>query len=106
MHLGDSSKILADVISPIDRRITFWLDAHVNDFGMAVDYDKTPVMKELEIIANHPIKNHTVLIDDIEYCEQFGTSIDEITEVLTAINSEYLIEIQKLKMSVLIAQVQ
>jgi len=56
--LGDSAKLLEVVMKLIDEPVTFWLDAHVGA-------SSTPIMKELEIIKNHPIKNHTILIDDL-----------------------------------------
>lgn len=60
--LGDSGKKLQEVIWNIDEPITFWLDGHAHGAGKA---DKeTPIIEELAIIAQHPIKTHTLLIDD------------------------------------------
>lgn len=53
---GDSGQILWEVIRDIDTPITFWLDGHE---------PKTPILEELAAIRRHPIKTHTILIDDI-----------------------------------------
>lgn len=49
---GDSAVILHDTIKAIDEQIIFWLDAHF-------DFDGTwcPLLKELDQIAKHHIKN-------------------------------------------------
>lgn len=64
---GDSSKDLWKMIEDIDEPITFWLDAHVcparEDGGK-----NCPLIEELEQIKWHPIKNHTILIDDMHCC--------------------------------------
>ena len=57
LYEGSSSERIGEMLEQIDSPILFWLDAH---FG-----DGTPVWKELEAIKNHPIKTHTILIDDI-----------------------------------------
>jgi hypothetical protein len=56
--LGDSVTFLKALMKVIDEPVTFWLDAHVGA-------ESTPIMEELEIIKNHPIKTHTILIDDM-----------------------------------------
>ena len=53
--LGDSAKQLGLLLKRINSPATFWLDAHTPD---------CPLMTELEDIKNHPVKTHTILIDD------------------------------------------
>ncbi len=64
IHLGDSTTVLPKVIESINEPILFWLDAHyfggVTAFGM----EETPILKELQAIFQHPVKNHIILIDD------------------------------------------
>ncbi len=60
---GDSGSILYDVIKDIDAPITFWLDA--TDGTQELKAENTPIMRELDAIKQHHIKNHTLLIDDI-----------------------------------------
>jgi hypothetical protein len=57
LHLGSTSEKLEEILAEIDSPSFFWLDAHIDNCG--------PTYKELEIINNHHIKNHTILIDDI-----------------------------------------
>ena len=60
---GDSGSILYDVIKDIDAPITFWLDA--SDGTQELKAENIPIMRELEAIKRHHIKNHTLLIDDV-----------------------------------------
>lgn len=64
---GDSGKAMWDVIRDIDRPITFWLDGHYSE-GITARGDKNaPLLEELDAIARHPIRTHTVLIDDVRF---------------------------------------
>jgi len=63
---GKSEDILWPIIENIHSSITFWLDAHLKpDVNI-----EPPLVKELEIISRHPIKNHIILIDDIRQMGQ------------------------------------
>jgi len=96
IHHKDSSTQLWDVISEIDKPITFWLDAH-NGFPdpNAHEVKNTCILDELEQIKNHPIKTHTILIDDLHCC---GTiyfdyiKVGELVQKLFEINPNYSIE--------------
>jgi hypothetical protein len=64
LYHGDSAKGLWNMIKDIDRPATFWLDAHV--YPPRKDGGKNcPLIEELEQISWHPIKTHTILIDDM-----------------------------------------
>lgn len=70
VHIGTSRKILKDLISNIDSKITFYLDAHDLDYEGTKKFefesvDNCPVIEELNIIKEHKIKEHTIIIDDI-----------------------------------------
>jgi hypothetical protein len=56
--LGDSGEKLATVMELINEPVTLWLDGHIGA-------ESTPIMKELEILKNHSVKTHTILIDDL-----------------------------------------
>lgn len=77
------------VINSIDKAVTIFLSNHY--FGIK----QTPVntiLQELDIIKNHPIKNHTILIDDIHYAGMpaFGNiTLDDIKNKLLKINPGY-----------------
>lgn len=83
IFLGDSGKILWDVIKDITEPITFWLDGHGAD---------TPLLQELEQIKWHPIKTHTILIDDL-HCAGgplFGfITVDMIIAKVKEVNPDY-----------------
>ncbi|MFN4174812.1 MAG: hypothetical protein ACK4HV_06900 [Parachlamydiaceae bacterium] len=94
LYLKDSSYQLWEVIEKIDEPITFWLDAH-NGFPDPFSKEKnTPLLEELEQIKWHPIKTHTILIDDLHCCGtllfDYLTREDIIRKVLE-INPNYKI---------------
>ncbi|AOY81589.1 hypothetical protein BJP36_18375 [Moorena producens JHB] len=105
--LGDSLSCLAEVIQTIDRPITFWLDAHET---LGYQGKKScPLYEELDAIANHPIKNHTILIDDLRLLSKqgWGESVvkDDIIEKLKQINHNYSLSYEngKIENDVLVA---
>jgi hypothetical protein len=85
---GDSSLVLGEIINMIPVNITFWLDGH--------DEDAYPVLAELEAIKNHPIKTHTILIDDLRMFDEkkHGLSIEIIKKKILEINSDYKISFE------------
>jgi hypothetical protein len=61
---GDSGQVLSGLIGNLPRPTLFWLDGHFSaDITARGDKD-TPILKELESIACHPVKRHVILIDD------------------------------------------
>lgn len=83
VHL-DTLKFLSAILPTIDEPVTFWLDAHKGN-------GKSPLLQELEIIRNHSIKTHTILMDDLRDWNLKKTKFD--TEILKKyclrINSQY-----------------
>jgi hypothetical protein len=68
MFQGDSAEILWDVIKGINEPITFWLDSHwMMIEGTEPGKNPWPLFEELQHIKRHPIKNHTIIIDDMWY---------------------------------------
>lgn len=100
LHLGNSSTDLWKIIADIDTPITFWLDAHnaSPNPNAPSTVKNTPLLEELEQIKKHPIKTHTILIDDLHCC---GTlyfdfiSLQEIIKKVHEINPNYTIEFIK-----------
>lgn len=87
LYHGKSKDKLSEMIEDINYPCTFWLDAH--------DRGSCPILKELEIIKNHPIKSHTILIDDMEsfrigWLE--GIQIEDLEEKIYEINPNYNIQ--------------
>lgn len=61
---GDSNQILPEILTAINTPCLFWLDAHYSGGTTARGDLETPVIQELELILNHPVKTHVILIDD------------------------------------------
>jgi hypothetical protein len=95
---GDTFKIFKDVISKVDAPATFWLDAHWD--GDVLGEYKCPLPFELEALLSHPIKTHTLLVDDRRLFGQIGSSwgedLDEelLIEAMTDINNDYKISFE------------
>lgn len=92
--LGDSGKILGDVIAKLDKPITFWLDGH-NGTPDPKGGKNTPLLDELEQIKHHPIKTHTIIIDDMHCCETIlfdYMTREQIAAKILEINPDYTIE--------------
>lgn len=90
---GDSSEELVRLLPHIDAPATFWLDAHFER-----NKPKCPLYDELDAIASHPIKTHTIMIDDMRVIgkEVWGKKVskDLIIEKLLVINKEYRISFE------------
>jgi hypothetical protein len=90
MILGDSRKVLGALISIIDEPITFWLDAHI---GSA---DPT-ILTELETIKKHPVKTHSILIDDMRMWKKkvHGFVAEDLKAKLLEVNPNYNIAFEE-----------
>lgn len=90
---GDSYKVLPTLLNSINQPVTFWLDGHHSCGDTALGDYWAPLIKELEAICNHPIKNHTILVDDMRCWENYnpvhGFSKDDIVSKLMEINEKY-----------------
>lgn len=108
---GDSALHLWDVIKHITEPVTFFLDSHSqlleDEPPIANPF---PLLKELEQINYHPVRSHTIIIDDILYMthpEVTGWSKARIENILYQINSKYTIEYvaNPVKSNLLIARI-
>jgi len=101
---GDSGKLLPDVLKNIHEPCIFWLDVHYSsEFWMGDQYIKTakgeketPVLEELESILSHPIKKHTILIDDARCFNGKGDypKIKEIKKQIENTASNYRVKVK------------
>jgi len=96
LYHGNSAELLEGILSKIKYPCTFWLDAHY--CGDVSGNKGVPLMDELKIIAKHPIKTHTILIDDMRLIREkeaewldFPYCICDIEELIYAINPKYKI---------------
>jgi hypothetical protein len=90
-----------DEIKEINESITFWLDGHYSSGNTAYDMTQYyPLLKELDAISKHHIKNHTICIDDRRLMKKtdentpdnIGVTENEVIEALLKINPKYKIE--------------
>ncbi len=100
LYHGKSVDILPKILKHINKRCTFWLDAHYCGEPTAGKGKGIPLMDELKIIAKHPIKNHIVMIDDIrlirdkemdEEWKHFFYTTNDIEKFIYGINPDYKI---------------
>ncbi len=61
---GDSAEVLPKILDGIAEPCLFWLDGHYSGGFTAKASLDTPILKELETIFEHPVKDHVILIDD------------------------------------------
>ena len=92
LHLGTSAKMYDVCLAGIKGEITFWLDGHYSFGKTGFVETYCPLLQELDEIAKHPIKTHTLLIDD-RRC--FGTpdfagiTEEQVRTKIVGINSKY-----------------
>ncbi len=102
LYLGDVELMLWDLIKDINKQMTFWLDAHFSGRGTGKGLRNDPIIQELEIIKEHPIKNHIIMVDDLR-----NLNVNKVKEKLLEINPEYefILENGHIKNDVLVAKV-
>ena len=95
LYLGTSQVRLFEMSFDIKEPITFWLDGHNMGYD---EEDGIPIYTELLIIGLHPIKTHTILIDDIRMFGKEDTNLgwkninlDEVINRIKFINPNYKI---------------
>jgi hypothetical protein len=93
---GDSTKKLWSILQEIDEAATFWLDGHYSDGTTLYGEKMCPLLDEIDIIAQHHIKNHTILIDDLRcwhesnyFYPHYQFTLKDIVEHIQKINSDY-----------------
>ncbi|MBT8341608.1 MAG: DUF268 domain-containing protein, partial [Desulfatitalea sp.] len=87
---GESLSALSQILADLDTPATFWLDAHRTGGGLDGGGAPYPLLEELRAIQRHPIRRHTLLIDDRRLFEQeFGIHEDQVRSVITSIDPGY-----------------
>ena len=96
--LGDSGKVLPGYLTGLQEKAVFWLDAHYStgeeELGPGVD--KCPLLADLHAIADHAIKDHILLIDDIRYFrgglpQWHNITLGDIIDAVMSINQGYCV---------------
>ncbi len=102
---GDSAEVLSELLSTISQRCAFWLDAHSGAQKYARGIDDCALLRELDAIKSHEIKDHLIAIDDvhlfgqIQYdkktgeisCDYSEITLDVVEDKIREINPEYKI---------------
>jgi hypothetical protein len=98
LHFGNSLDILPQLLKNINEPCTFWLDAHQCGGEAAGKLEEIILMDELEIIHDHHIKEHTIIIDDMRLVRNksmewkcFPYTQEDIEYVMHQINPKYKI---------------
>jgi ubiquinone/menaquinone biosynthesis C-methylase UbiE len=96
VHFGDSSQTLRQLLAELTTPATFWLDGHYSEGDTALGAKSCPLMEELEAIAGHSIKTHTLLIDDMRCWKTedptIGFGRNEIETKVRALNPNHRID--------------
>jgi hypothetical protein len=61
---GDSETRMAGILNEIASPTIFWLDGHYSGGSTGRGVRDSPILNELKLIFEHPIKEHVILIDD------------------------------------------
>jgi hypothetical protein len=94
LYQGTSEGNLWEIIKNINEEMVFWLDAHYSGEVGCMGPEKSPIVKELSIINRHPIKTHTIMIDDVRDMgtEHFGMiTKNDVIQKIMEINQNYKI---------------
>jgi hypothetical protein len=80
---GDTTRELSLVLETISEPSTFWLDAH--------PCGASPILLELAALREHPIKTHTILIDDrrLMHGPWVGVTEEAVKFAIWSINPNY-----------------
>lgn len=85
---GDSGTELANLLNDLKEPAFFWLDAHYSG-GTTAQGDKlTPIVKELKALLRHPIKKHTIWIDDMR-CFNGTDDYPTIQRIANLVGNQY-----------------
>src|SRR3990167_2621995 len=92
LYLGDSPKVLNQILPTISQDIVFWLDAHYCGVGAGRDSSDSPILQELAEIKRCYSGKCVIMIDDLRgfYSENWPP-LSEVIHCLIDINSNFKI---------------
>jgi hypothetical protein len=92
---GESSGLLPQILTAIREPVVFWLDAHYSGGVTAKGATECPLVRELQIIAEHACHDHIILIDDVRLMGSGDyPSLKTVCELARRINPRYRIEVR------------
>lgn len=96
---GFSSDLLWEMIHDVNEKMIFFLDAHPCgpgsygheeiETGIKRFTQENILQEEIEIISRHPIKTHTIIVDDQHNHDRGLRGIEDYKEKLLKINPNY-----------------
>lgn len=91
---GDSSDVLPRILAEVSEPCLFWLDGHFSGGITAQGPLDYPILRELEHIKRHPVKNHVILIDDARLFTGEGDAPakEAVLASLREVNPAYTVE--------------
>jgi hypothetical protein len=94
--LGDSGKVLPQILLDITEPAIFWLDGHYSSGITARGEKDCPIFEELKAIFNSKKFSHILLIDDARCYNGEGDypTIRELTEYIRRKNEKYRVEVK------------
>lgn len=107
-YRGASEKVLPKILREINEECVIFLDGHampydaknpILGFGEDTQFKKNkpcPLLEELDIIKNHSINTHTILIDDLQCMNTWmfnWIAFEDIFKKIKEINKNYEITI-------------
>jgi len=95
INIGDSGKVLPEIMKNIHSPALFWLDGHYSA-GVTSKGDKDcPIYEELDAIFSAPKLNHIILIDDARCFDGTGDypTIANLEKYVLSRNPQYRMEI-------------
>jgi len=87
---GDSGTELSNLLNDLKEPAFFWLDAHYSG-GTTAQGDKlTPILEELKALLRHPIKKHTIWIDDMR-CFDGTNDYPTLQKIANLVGKQYAV---------------
>jgi hypothetical protein len=94
--LGDSGKVLPQILENIYEPAIFWLDGHYSAGVTAKGDKECPIFEELNAIFKSKKLDHVLLIDDARLFTGKGDypTIEELTQFVKSKNERYQLEVK------------
>jgi hypothetical protein len=92
---GDCVREMPVILSQIQEPAVFWLDGHYSGGETGLGEVEDPILISLDQIAVHPVKDHTIFVDDARTFDgrEGRPDISEVFNRLKKINNQYVIRV-------------
>jgi hypothetical protein len=95
-YLGDSGKLMKQIVDELDRPAVFWLDAHYNSRSTAKLDKDCPIYEEMDAIFGGSRHDHVLLVDDARLFvgKNDYPTLAELENYIRARRPEYQMEVK------------